>query len=501
MRNAPTHVARRRAARLLPVGVAALALVVSACGSRLAGTQLALAQGVGANGSNNTNTNAAANAAANGSASTPGSSGSTGTAASTGTTGSGATGASAAGAHPGSTGSAAGTPAAAAAAACNASNNGGATDKGVTANSITIGNIASFTGVAPGLTQSAQQAMQAWAAYVNSQGGICGRSIKVLPFDDQNDSGQNFAGASQFCSSAFAMVGNASGFDDGGANAVNSCGIPDLQAEVSTVAAGNTADVFGASPGLAHYFQTGPALYLKSKFPDAVTKAAMIYLNVPATADNATHEVAAYKSVGFNYLYVNAVTPTDPNYSPDVLKMQQDGVQYVTEYSDVSSAERLLQAMQQQNYTPQVVDWFSEEYTPGFITATTPASNGNLVLMATAAYEEASSNPGMQLMLSWLNRVAPGFTHDIFAIFAWSAGMAFLQAATAVGPHLTRAALIAQIQGIHAWTGGGLQPASDIGGKKPSPCFSYFQIQGNAFQRAYPSGANTTDCTGPLFSF
>ena len=100
-------------------------------------------------------------------------------------------------------------------AGCNSSNNGGATDKGVTANSITVGNITSISGVAPGLTQSAQQATQAWAAYVNSQGGICGRMIKVQTFDDGNDAGQNYAEASQACSSDFAMVGNASGFDDG----------------------------------------------------------------------------------------------------------------------------------------------------------------------------------------------------------------------------------------------------------------------------------------------
>ena len=74
--------------------------------------------------------------------------------------------------------------------------------------------------------------------------------------------------------------------------------------------------------------------------------------------------------------------------------MQSAGAQYVTEYSDASSAERLLQAMQQATYTPQVVDWFSEEYSPQFAQQTAPESNGDLVLMsATAAYEEASSQP------------------------------------------------------------------------------------------------------------
>jgi hypothetical protein len=107
----------------------------------------------------------------------------------------------------------------------------------------------------------------------------------------------------------------------------------------------------------------------------------------------------------------------------------------------------------------------------------------------------------MQLFLQWLNRVAPGAHHDIFGILAWSAGLAFEQAAKAVGPHLTRAALVSQLQQIHNWTGGGVTPPVDLGNKIPSPCFFYLQIQGGGFQRAYPSGANTYDCSGGLFHY
>jgi ABC-type branched-subunit amino acid transport system substrate-binding protein len=372
----------------------------------------------------------------------------------------------------------------------------------VTATTITVGNIASISGVAPGLTQSAQQATEAWAAYVNSQGGICGRQVKVQPFDDGNDSGQNFAAAQQACASDFAMVGNASGFDDGSANAVNQCGIPTLSAEVSTVAAGNTADIFGASPGLAHYTQLGPAKWLKSQYPNAIKNAAMIYLSVPATQDNALHEVAAYTSVGFNYVYVTGTTPTNANYGAQVQAMQSKGVQYVTEYSDENSAVRLLQAMQQANFAPPVVDWFSEEYDSNFISQTQGESNGDLVLLsATAAYEDANTNPAMQLFLQWLNRVAPGAHHDIFGILAWSAGLAFEQAAKAVGPHLTRAAVLAQIKTITNWTGGGIQPAVNIGGKVPGSCFAYFKIANGGFQRVYPAAANQFDCSGGLFQY
>jgi len=531
--------------------------LASACGSRLSGHDAALAQGaLGARGSNAGNSGVGTGAQALGADSGNCSSGGSGSAGSSTTTTTAAAGASkstttttaakasasstttttapcssaslalsgggsaagggagGAGAHgtTGAAGAAAGPSTAAAAAgagpcgangnAMPAGGNGGATAQGVTANTITVGNIASISGVAPGLTQSAQQATQAWAAYVNSTGGICGRQIKVQPFDDGNDSGTNYADAQQACSSDFAMVGNASGFDDGSAQAVGACGIPDMAAEVSTAAAGGTADIFGASPGNDHYWALGPANYLKSTYGGAISKAAMIYLNVSATQTQAAHEVAAYQSVGFNYLENISTDPTNANYGAIVQELQSKGVQYVTEYSDDNSAERLLEAMQQANYAPQVVDWFSEEYSPEFAQQTAPESNGDLVLMsATAAYEEASGNPGMQLMESWLNRVAPGYHHDIFAILAWSAGLAFEQAAKEVGPDLTRAALISKLQGITNWTGDGVTPPVNIGQKIPSKCFFYMKIENGAFQRVYPTAPNTYDCNSGYFQY
>ena len=495
------HGRRRHLAALIGVTV-----LLSACGSRLSATQFQGQQGGG--GGSLGSSGGAALGSAGGGAGSPSAGGSAARVggAHGGAKGGGALVASGSSARGGSgphgaVGAAAAAGGGAAGAGAPAGGNGGATDTGVTANSITIANIASITGVAPGLTQSAQQATEAFAAYANSQGGLYGRQLKVQPFDDQNDSGQNYADAEQACSSAFALVGSASGFDDGGAQAVGSCGIPNLAAELSTTAAGNTANAFGASPGNAHYWPLGPAEYLKSTYPSAITKAAMIYLNVPATQQQASHEMAAYRSVGFNYVYTASVTPTEPNYAPYVLQMQQKGVQYVTEYSDASSAVRLLQAMQQQNFHPQVVDWFSEEYSPSFLSQTQGMSDGDLVLMATSAYEEAQGNPEMQLYLSWLNRVAPGATHDIFGILAWSACEAFWQAAKAAGAHLTRRGLIQQIQQITNWTGNGMTPPVDIGGKRPSNCFDYFKISGSNFTRAYPGQPNGYSCSGGLYSY
>jgi ABC-type branched-subunit amino acid transport system substrate-binding protein len=478
--------------------LATLAVSASACGSRLAGGALHVAEGTNSNGgtgqvASTGNTGAASSVAGTGAvAGSSGAAAAPGAAAAVkaGTTAGKATPAAASGAGSGTS------------AACNASNNGGATGTGITANTITIGNITSISGVAPGLTQSAQAATEAFAAYVNSTGGICGRQLKVVTYDDQNDASQNAADAAEACSGTFALVGSASGFDNGGASTIQGCGIPYVGAELSTHEMGVVPNAFGASPGNAHYWPTGPAVWLKSQYPNAVTHAAMLYLNVPATQEQAASEMKAYQSVGFNYVYTVAVSPTEPNYAPYVAKMQSSGVQYVTEYSDDNSAARLLQAMAQANYQPQVVDWFSEEYSQHFLSEAQGDANGNLVLMATTPYEDPP-NPGMALFESWMNRVAPGWKHDIFAALAWSAGLAFLQAAKAAGTHLTRATLLQQLQQIGTWNGDGVQPPdTSFGQKIPSKCFAYDKVQGNGFARVYPTAANSFDCTsGSLFQY
>ncbi|HUC05460.1 MAG TPA: ABC transporter substrate-binding protein [Acidimicrobiales bacterium] len=495
--------------------VSVLALTASACGSRLTSAQQAEAIGSsvghtssgpgtsGTGGASGTTTTTLANASGVTATTAAGTSGGSGTDQS-GTnpvTGAASSGASGTSGSPASA-NAASAPCGADGNQMPAAGNGGATATGVTASTITVGNIASITGVVPGLTQSAQQATEAWAAYVNSQGGICGRQIKVQPFDDSSQSGENYSDTQQACSSDFAMVGNASGFDDGSASAAGTCGIPIMAAEVSTQQAGASPYIYGASPGDGHHYELGPAEYLKSQYPNAIKHAAMIYLEVPATQYNAMREVQAYTSVGFDYVYDESALPTQPNYAANVQAMQGDGVQYVTEYSDEASAVRLLESMQQYNFTPQVVDWFSEEYSPQFLQQTTPASNGDLVLMsATSAYTDAPANPELQLFLQWMNRVAPGFHQDIFAILAWSAGLAFEQAAKEVGPDLTRPALLNALKGITTWTGDGIQPPVNISGKVPSQCFAYLKIENGQFVRIYPTQINTYDCSTGLYNY
>ena len=124
--------------------------------------------------------------------------------------------------------------------------------------------------------------------------------------------------------------------------------------------------------------------------------------------------------------------------------------------------------MQQANYAPQVVDWFSEEYSPQFAQQTAPESNGDLVLMsATAAYEEASANPGLQLMESWMNRVAARLRTRTSSP-SWPGRPAGLRAGGQGGPAPTSpGSPHHQAPGHHQLDGDGVTPPVNIGAEDP----------------------------------
>jgi hypothetical protein len=119
-----------------------------------------------------------------------------------------------------------------------------------------------------------------------------------------------------------------------------------------------------------------------------------------------------------------------------------------------------------------------------------------LVFINTAMFEEAASNPELQLYETWLQRVAPGAVPDYFGVYAWSAGRLFLKAALAAGPRLTRAALFDQLKLIHSWNDFGMHVTQDIGNKREASCALFMEIRNQHFARIDPSSG--WRCQGSL---
>jgi hypothetical protein len=288
-----------------------------------------------------------------------------------------------------------------------------------------------------------------------------------------------------------------SAFDDGGADVVDSCGIPDMSAitvNAKRAFAENTYAMYQVRPD--QYLQ-GTARYIKQKYPNAIKKAAILWLNAAVTRTNAQVRQKGEEENGYNFIYTQEVQVVESSYTAYVRQMQDAGVEYVTMVADYQSIVRLTKAMQQQNWYPDVMDWDSVVYDPEFVNQAQGSANKSLFYMNTAFLEEVSGNAEMQLYVQWLQRVAPDSEPDYFGLYAWSAARLFQELATKIGPDLTRKALFAQLKSTHSWGGNGLHAEHDIGNKTASNCFLYGTVTTDRFVRTFPSSGWSCDY-GPL---
>ena len=367
-----------------------------------------------------------------------------------------------------------------------------ASDTGVTASAIKVATLADISGVQPGLFESAHQAARAGAAYINSQGGVCGRGIEPLLLDSKTDSGGNRAAMLDACEKAFAVVGSMSAFDDGSAAPGRECGIPDMTAITTNKAkydAPNTYPIFPSAGPVG----TSPAKYIAQKYPDVIKKAAMLWLNQAVTKNNAASRMKAWQAIGYEFIYTAEVQVLQANYTSFVQEMENRGVQYVSMVSDFQSLVRLQKSMRQQGYVPKVRHWDSVAYDADYLNEPQPVEGSN-VFINTAMIEE--SNPEMKLYTDWLQRASPGATPDYFGLHTWSAYRLFQKLATEIGPELTREKLLAALKATTEWGANDLHAPHKIGAKTASTCNLTLKVTGGKFVREAP--ASGFDCSGTL---
>ncbi len=367
------------------------------------------------------------------------------------------------------------------------------TDTGATASKLTVATLADISGVQPGLFQSAHQGARAATAYINGQGGICGRQIDLKALDSKTDAGGNRAAMLDACSTAFAVVGSVSAFDDGSAAPGQACGIPDISAVVTNAPKYNASNTFPVNAAAAPRIGTTSAKYISQRYPDVIKNAGIIWLNQAVTKNNAAARERAWKTVGFNFKYRQEVQVLEANYTRFVIDMQNNKIQYITMVSDFQNIQRLQKSMRQQNYVPKVRDWDSVAYDPDYLKEAA-AVEGSFVFLNTALIEEGGTE--MNLYKSWLQRGSPGAVPDYFGLYAWSAFRLFQKLAIQIGPDLTREKMLSALKATKEWNGNGLHGPHQTGAKLPTVCNVYAQVKGGKFARLAP--ASGFDCSGGL---
>jgi ABC-type branched-subunit amino acid transport system substrate-binding protein len=454
----------------------AMMMVTAGCGARLTKAQLLKAASSGgqstSSGTGGDQSSADAGSGASSAAGGTGAAGGGGTAGSAGAAG--AAGKSAGGAAGHAAGSSCG-------------GGGAGSDPGVTADKITLGNVSLLTGPVPGLFKGAVSGTQAFFAYQNSLGGVCGRKLALDARDDQFDSNQNKAQYQDLIGKAFGFVGSFSVVDEGGSSVLASKpDVPDVAYALSH-AHFNLPNNFSPQP-LPPGWRLGSLNYFKQKFgPDVISHMAYFVENAQSAKDAIAGEVAAAKSVGYNFVYSRTIEPTEANFSSDVVNMQQKGVKGIFMAGEVGVFVRMAKAMKQQNFSIPFANWGANTYDPAFVTAdAAPATTGAILDQQLAMYAGEDNIPEVQLFLKWLKQVDPSRKPDIFAAFGWASARLFTQALAAAGPKPTRASVMAELKKIDTFDSNGMLAPAGPASKRPPSCFMVIKVDNGKFVRADP---------------
>jgi ABC-type branched-subunit amino acid transport system substrate-binding protein len=382
-----------------------------------------------------------------------------------------------------------------------AGGNGGATDIGVTAGSITVGNVSDLGGPVPGLFQGGPYGTQAYFDYINSQGGVYGRQLKLVSTDDQLTCSQNEADYQNLVNRVFAFVGGWSLDDNCGAQILaQHKDVPVLNQALS-VQAESLPNAYNEAP-FGNGAPTGWFQYYKQKYPDAVNAVGTIVGNQPAAVQAWKYSKAAMESVGYKVIYEDDFPPAQSNFTADVIRMRTQGVKMV--YIVAVNAPDLAafsQEAAQQGWHPQV---FASAigYFGSYVSEAGGASivENQYVNIGQAMFlgEDAPTVPEVGLFDHWLHAAFPNFPIDQFSATSWANSALFVEALKAAGPNLTRKGVLTALAQIHNFNDHGLMAPTDVASKQPSNCYLLLQLQGGKYTKVDdpPTGFR---CDAPYF--
>jgi ABC-type branched-subunit amino acid transport system substrate-binding protein len=369
--------------------------------------------------------------------------------------------------------------------------NGGATDVGVSATTVTLGNVADLTGPVPGLFQAAPYGAEAYFAYVNSQGGLFGRQLKLVGADGQTDCTANQNAHSNLLPKVFAFVGSFSLYDDCGNKVLaQHPEVTNLSYTLGLDSKKNTTNNFPPQVAPSGY-QNGPFCYWAQKYGDKVKKVGSIFVNIPSVVLSQRMIENAAKTCGWNWVDSIAVGASDTTFNAAINKMQQDGVQLLllitTNAQNAGEMKREWDAQAQgaaKNATWIVPIAYASDFVQRLGSAQEAEGivGHNLYSMSFSP-EDAQNIPEVALFQQWMKRVHPGAALELYAMYSWAAAKLLVQVMKSVGPKLTRQAFLDEIRKVHTFDGGGIVNPSDIGAHTPSNCYLLWEIHSGTYRR------------------
>lgn len=344
-----------------------------------------------------------------------------------------------------------------------AGGNGGATDTGVSADTIKIGGTFFNGNYLDKYSQVTENAAKAYFQYVNDQGGVCGRKVDFLACDTAGT-----ADGTQGCLSKLAdqdkvfLMGPSLDFN---LNTVQ----PTLQSHKLPWVGDSglyseefqspwmfPTQINGQNVGALIATYAGQTLHIK--------KAGISYLNDVAGPDCTKRAQQAAQKLGYDASPTASNQQVETSLDSQVSTLKNAGVQAVLFCNDPVNTIKFIQSCQRNGWHPVFVG--------GFVAADdVPQAAGSYAagMYGFTGYDFYNSNtPGVQQYRAITENYFPNTFHHFYEQAAYIGAEAIVAALRKVGPDLTRTAFLGALKSLTDYdTGMGLHlNFANIGGSQ-----------------------------------
>jgi branched-chain amino acid transport system substrate-binding protein len=331
-----------------------------------------------------------------------------------------------------------------------------ASDRGVTATSITIANLVSAGGIFGSEQFGVSKfGAQAYFADLNVRGGINGRQVRLLAYNDNGQGSEDVSQTKQAIDvdKVFAFVAN-NIFQYDGADHVQETATPDIGGQPIKAIyykyshlfslLGNNDPRDNTQMGF-HGFEYGTSeigQFFKQKVGS--TNVGVVYYDQSGESHRGAAVVGeSFRRAGLP-VTLYPVNVGLPNFANTVAQMQSDGVDTVADAMDSNGNAKLCQAMESNSFINQVKAKVStigswSQRLPTELKQTPQCRDLTYVTGSSRNYADVS-NPGVAAFRAAMHKYFP--TREAlmaqWSYEGWIAGQIFTEAAASCGANLTR---------------------------------------------------------------
>ena len=328
------------------------------------------------------------------------------------------------------------------------------------------------------------QAIGVWSKYVNAHGGINGHPVRVIYKNDNGDAAQAVSDITTLDQSdhVLAIVGqNDSGTVTAWASYAQQHGLPVIGGENYNISSLTNPMFFMNATSVLSLLYGQIA---KAKLAGKSTYGALYCSAVAACAQANPILKADAPKAGVQYVFDQAVSNSQPNYTANCLAAKAAGVEML-QLNGVP-VPQIVQNCYQQGYKP-IYGLVNPDPTylklPGI-----DGSIGNL-----PSFPAFVNDPATAAFHAAFKKYDPSLVPTVESSQTWTAGLLFAKAAAHVGRTPTRQQILDGLYGIKNETFGGLTPPVSYGpAGTPNPqipCYYIFSVKSGKYVAPY--GLNT----------